>query len=103
MDVQRKKGILDICVLAVLKRGPSYGYRIVNDVSSCIAISGSTLYPILRRLESSGCVSTYQQEYNGRTRKYYKIEQPGLKRIQDFLSEAVEIRRIYAFVEGAKL
>ena len=101
MDTQRKKGVLDICVLAVLKRGPSYGYRIVGDISSCIEVSESTLYPILRRLENSGCVSTYKQEYNGRIRKYYKIEQPGLEKVQEFLNEAAETKRIYQFVEGA--
>ncbi|MCH4239570.1 MAG: PadR family transcriptional regulator [Oscillospiraceae bacterium] len=101
MDTQRKKGVLDICVLAVLKRGPSYGYRIVSDISSCIEVSESTLYPILRRLENSGCVSTYKQEYNGRIRKYYKIEQPGLEKVQEFLNEAAEMKRIYQFVEGA--
>ncbi|ARP50914.1 MULTISPECIES: PadR family transcriptional regulator [Caproicibacterium] len=101
MDIQRKKGVLDVCVLAVLKRGPSYGYRIVSDVSACIQISESTLYPILRRLESNGCVSTYRKAYNGRTRKYYQIEQPGLDRVQAFLDEADEMKQIYAFVEGA--
>ena len=58
MDVQRKKGLLEICVLAVLRQEPSYGYRIVQDVSACIAISESTLYPILKRLEAAGCLST---------------------------------------------
>ena len=66
MDTQRKKGVLDICVLAVLARGASYGYKIVGDVSQCIEISESTLYPILRRLEASGCVTTYRQAHNGR-------------------------------------
>lgn len=103
MDVQRKKGVLDICVLAALKHGPSYGYRIVSDISSCITVSESTLYPILRRLEASGCVSTYSQEHNGRTRKYYKIEEPGMQKVQEFLGEADEMKRIYAFVEGAHL
>ncbi|MCH3971277.1 MAG: PadR family transcriptional regulator [Oscillospiraceae bacterium] len=102
MNVQRKKGVLDVCVLAVLKRGPSYGYRIVNDISECIAVSESTLYPILRRLEASGCVSTYQQAYNGRTRKYYRIEEPGLQKVRDFLNEADEMKKIYTFVEGAE-
>lgn len=63
MDTQRKKGVLDICVLAVLARGASYGYKIVGDVSQCIEISESTLYPILRRLEASGCVTTYRQAH----------------------------------------
>ena len=101
MNQQRKKGVLDICVLAVLRRGPSYGYQIVKDVSACIDISESTLYPILRRLESTACLSTYQEDYNGRTRKYYRIEAPGLEKLRDFLSEADEMKRIYAFIEEA--
>lgn len=66
MDIQRKKGLLDICVLSVLSREPSYGYKIVGDVSACIDISESTLYPILKRLESAGCLTTFTQEHNGR-------------------------------------
>ncbi|MCK9170029.1 MAG: PadR family transcriptional regulator [Treponema sp.] len=101
MDIQRKKGVIEICVLAALKKGPSYGYRIISDVSSCIEISESTLYPILRRLETNGIVSTYSEEYNGRTRKYYKIEQSGLEKVQAFLNESEEMRKIYTFVENA--
>ena len=100
MDVQRKKGLLDICVLAVLQRGPSYGYRIVRDVSACIAMSESTLYPILRRLEANGFVTTETQEHNGRTRRYYAITDTGHARIQAFLSEWEEVKRIYSFIEG---
>jgi PadR family transcriptional regulator, regulatory protein PadR len=101
MDIQRKKGVIEICVLAALKKGPSYGYRIISDVSSCIEISESTLYPILRRLETNGFVSTYSEEYNGRTRKYYKIEQSGLEKVQAFLNESEEMRKIYTFIENA--
>lgn len=67
MDIQRKKGLLDVCVLAVLRRGPSYGYKIIGEVSSCIEVSESTLYPILKRLEANGYVTTDTQEHGGRT------------------------------------
>jgi len=99
MDTQRKKGVLEICVLAALQREPSYGYRIVSDISGCIEVSESTLYPILRRLETSGCVSTFSQEHNGRLRKYYCIEPPGLEKVREFLGEAEEMRRIYQYIE----
>ena len=56
VDIQLKKGLLEVCVLSALSRGDSYGYRIIGDVSSCIEISESTLYPILKRLEGSGCL-----------------------------------------------
>ncbi|HIS77134.1 MAG TPA: PadR family transcriptional regulator [Candidatus Merdivicinus excrementipullorum] len=99
MDTQRKKGLLDICVLAVLRAGPSYGYLLIREVSQCMPISESTLYPILKRLEASGCLTTYQQEHNGRTRKYYRLTKAGEERIRVFLSEWDEMQRIYRFVE----
>ncbi len=99
MDTQRKKGVLEICVLAALQREPSYGYRIVGEISPCIEVSESTLYPILRRLEASGCVSTFSREHNGRLRKYYRIEPPGREKIREFLGEAEQMRRIYQYIE----
>ena len=99
MDVQRKKGLLEVCVLAALCREPSYGYKIIRDVSACIDISESTLYPILKRLESSGRVTTYTQEYNGRLRKYYYITPLGRMQITEFLEEWDEIQKVYAFIQ----
>ena len=98
MDTQRKKGMLDVCVLAVLNGGPSYGYQLIREVGQCMEISESTLYPILKRLESAGCLDTYRQEYNGRTRKYYRLTGEGRARIRAFLSEWEEMERIYQFV-----
>ena len=99
MDIQRKKGMLDTCVLSVLKQGPSYGYELIGRVSSCIPVSESTLYPILKRLEASGCLTTYKQEHNGRLRKYYQITEAGEQKIRLFLEEWSEMERIYAFVK----
>lgn len=98
MDIQRKKGILDVCVLSVLRNGPSYGYLIVRAVSECIEISESTLYPILKRLESSGCLTTYKKEYSGRLRKYYQITQTGITKIQEYLEEWDEMKKVYTFI-----
>lgn len=99
MDAQRKKGILDVCVLAVLKKGPSYGYKIIRDISRCIDISESTLYPILKRLEQNGSLRTYRREYNGRIRKYYELTETGQRRIDVFLEEWDELRTMYLFIE----
>lgn len=99
MDVQRKKGILEICVLAVLKRGPSYGYMIIREMEQCIEISESTLYPILKRLEQNGSLTTYRREYNGRQRKYYQLTQEGQEKIDRFLGEWEELRQMYRFIE----
>ena len=98
MDVQTKKGVLEICVLAALKKEPSYGYKIVGDVSKCIEISESTLYPILRRLEGGGFLSTYTLEHNGRLRKYYQITPEGEQKVRDFLEGWEQLRLIYAFI-----
>ncbi len=99
MDVQRKKGILEVCVLAVLKKGPSYGYMIIRELEQCVEISESTLYPILKRLEQNGSLKTYRQEYNGRMRKYYRLTEEGQQKIDVFLDEWDELRQMYRFVE----
>jgi len=99
VDVQRKKGLLEICVLAVLSKDSSYGYMIMGKVSQCIEISESTLYPILKRLEHNGCLKTYSQEHNGRIRKYYEITETGKTKIRDFLNEWEEMKTIYHFIE----
>ena len=84
MDSQLKKGVLEVCVLASLNSEESYGYKIISDLAPYIVISESTLYPILKRLESGGLVKTRTQEFNGRLRKYYKITQAGQDRIEEF-------------------
>lgn len=98
MDVQRKKGILEVCVLAVLKKGPSYGYMIIRELEQCIEISESTLYPILKRLEQSGSLETYRMEYDGRIRKYYRLTDSGQYKIDAFLDEWDELRMMYQFI-----
>ena len=103
MDTQLKKGLLDVCVLSVLRNGESYGYKIISDVAPYIEISESTLYPILKRLEASGAVSTHSREYNGRLRKYYEITEKGMQRIVEFIEDVREFEKIYEFnVNGGK-
>ena len=103
MDTQLKKGLLDVCVLSVLRNGESYGYKIISDVAPYIEISESTLYPILKRLEASGAVSTHSREYNGRLRKYYEITGKGMQRIVEFIEDVREFEKIYEFiVNGGK-
>lgn len=98
MDIQIKKGLLEVCVLAVINKKDSYGYQIIKDISVCIEISESTLYPILKRLEVGGCLSTYSMEHNGRLRKYYHITALGKRRIGDFFEEWNELERINQFI-----
>ena len=98
MDVQLKRGLLDVCVLAAIQDRDSYGYQIIKDMKPYMEISESTLYPILRRLESANMLSVWSAEHNGRLRKYYRITQLGRKRIEDFKDEWKEIVAIYQFV-----
>ena len=98
MDVQLKRGLLEVCVLAVLRRGDSYGYQIIKDMEACVAVSESTLYPILRRLEASECLTVYSVEHNGRLRKYYRITPKGRQRILNFTQEWREVMEIYRFI-----
>ncbi len=98
MDIQIKRGLLDVCVLSALKSHDSYGYRIVKDMKPFVEISESTLYPILKRLETAGQVTVRSAEHNGRLRKYYSITEAGLERIRAFNSEWSEIIAIYNFV-----
>ena len=98
MDIQLKRGILDVCVLAAIKNQDSYGYQIIKDMKPYVEISESTLYPILRRLESSELLTVRSAEHNGRLRKYYRITEKGLDRIKDFREEWKQILSIYDFV-----
>ena len=100
MDNQLKRGVLDVCVLAATARQDSYGYQIIRDVSSCVEISESTLYPILRRLEAAGQLTVYSVEHNGRLRKYYRITDVGRHRLREFTGEWRELMKIYDYVAG---
>ena len=98
MDTQLKRGLLDVCVLAAIKNEDSYGYRIIKDMQPYVSLSESPLYPILRRLETAGCLTVRSLEHNGRLRKYYHITPAGLARIEEFRDDWREIQAIYQFV-----
>lgn len=98
MDVQLKRGILDVCVLSAIKNEDSYGYKIIKDVKPYVELSESTLYTILKRLEAANMLTVWTAEHNGRLRKYYRITDAGRQRIADFKEEWKEIMSIYRFV-----
>lgn len=100
LDPQMKRGLIEVCVLSAISRGDSYGYKIVKDLSPYVAVSESTLYPILRRLESAGSLSVYSVEHNGRLRKIYRITKAGREQIHEFLRGWGEIAAMYEFVKG---
>ena len=98
MDVQLKRGLLDVCVLAAIKDEDSYGYQIIKDIKPYVDISESTLYPILRRLETAELLTVRSAEHNGRLRKYYHITALGLARIEEFKDGWREVLSIYQFI-----
>lgn len=98
MDIQLKRGLLDVCVLAAIRGADSYGYKIIKDMKPYVELSESTLYTILKRLETANMLSVRTAEHGGRLRKYYHITEAGLKRIEDFKREWDEIMSIYRFV-----
>ena len=99
METQLKRGSLDVCVLTALLRQDSYGYQIIKDLKDVIEISESTLYPILRRLEKNGYLTTYNVEHSGRLRKMYRISKLGTERIMEYLEDFKELIKVYQYIE----
>ena len=98
MDMQMKRGLLDVCVLAAIKNTESYGYKIIKDMKPYLEMSESTLYTILKRLETARMLTVRSAEHNGRLRKYYQITEAGHRRLKEFKEEWKEMVSIYRFV-----
>ena len=98
MDNQLKRGLLDVCVLAAIRTEDSYGYKIIKDMKPYVELSESTLYTILKRLETAQLLTVRSAEHGGRLRKYYRITEAGRGRIEDFKEDWKEILAIYRFV-----
>ena len=98
MDIQLKRGLLEVCVLAAIRGEETYGYQIIKDMQPYIDMSESTLYTILKRLEQAKALTGRTAEYGGRLRKYYRITKVGLKRLEEFKKEWKEVMSIYQFV-----
>ena len=98
MDIQLKRGLLDVCVLSAIKDEASYGYKIIKDMKPFMELSESTLYTILKRLETANMLTVSTAEHGGRLRKYYHITDLGLRRIEDFKNDWEEMLMIYKFV-----
>lgn len=103
MDIQLKRGLLDVCVLAAIKDEDSYGYKIIKDVKPYVELSESTLYTILKRLEGGEMLTVHSVEHGGRLRKYYHITPRGLERIEEFKEDWNSILSIYQFVAKEEL
>lgn len=100
MDIQLRRGLLDYCVLAILKEEDLYGYMIIKKMDSILTISESTLYPILKRLEKNELVTSYSVEHNGRLRKYYQITTKGILSLKEFIESWNEVETVFKYIEG---
>ena len=84
--------LLDACVLAVLAEGDTYGYRLTQRMKAQVELSESTLYPVLRRLQQSGCLTVYDKAFQGRNRRYYAITPAGRALLTGYREEWVRYR-----------
>jgi PadR family transcriptional regulator PadR len=100
MDAQMKKGMLDGCVLAILSRKDSYGYELTGDAKKILDVSESSLYPVLRRLEATGQLITYDVPHNGRLRRYYKLSDTGRQRLIEFRNDLLDTKKVIDFIMG---
>lgn len=87
MAFQLGGSLLEACVLAVLQRGDIYGYKLTQEVKSIIEISESTLYPVLRRIQKEDLLETYDESYQGRNRRYYRITELGKEKLGEYQEE----------------
>ena len=100
LDAQMKRGLVENCVLAALARGDSYGYQIVKGMAPFVTVTESTLYPILRRLESAGALTVYSVEHNGRLRKFYRLTPLGRRQLESFAADWDEVAAMYEYIQG---
>ena len=92
MTFQVGATLLDACVLGVLAKGDAYGYSLTQEMRATVDISESTLYPVLRRLQKDGCLTTYDQPMNGRNRRYYALTDKGRKMYRAYTAEWADFR-----------
>ena len=105
MNVQFKKGVLELCVLALLTKKNRYGYDLVNEISKNIEFSEGTIYPLLRRLKNVNYVTTYLQEsQEGAPRKYYKLTTSGQKITEDLKNDWYDfVEKVNYLLEGGDI
>lgn len=101
MTFQSGPALLDACVLSVLCKGDTYGYVLTQNVKEIFDISESSLYPVLRRLQKSSYLTTYDQTFHGRNRRYYSITPEGKQKLLEYCEEWKEYRsKIDQFLLG---
>lgn len=95
--------LLDSVVLAVVSKEGTYGYKITQDVQKVLDVSESTIYPVLRRLQKEGFLETYDMEYQGRNRRYYKITSNGIILLDKYRTDWMQFSKgIEVILMGVK-
>ena len=92
--------LLDAMVLAILSQADTYGYQITKDIQAHFAVSESTLYPVLRRLQKNGSLITYDQPYQGRNRRYYQITPAGRDLLEQYRQDWITYQEQVNFFLG---
>ena len=104
MAFKIESSLLDACALAILHRGDTYGYEITQEMKKSITVSESTLYPVLRRLQQEQLCQTYDQPYQGRNRRYYRITEKGEEQLRDYTQQWNEYRNaIQRLLDGPEV
>lgn len=103
MIYQLAAPLLDACVLGVVDKEDVYGYTLTQQIQDVVDLSESTLYPVLRRLQKSGCLTTYDQPFQGRNRRYYSITDEGRTMLGEYRSEWTKYKEsIDRMIGGSK-
>lgn len=103
MTFQLGSSLLDACVLAILHKEDTYGYKLTQEVKEIVTVSESTLYPVLRRLTKDGYLGTYDKEHMGRNRRYYQLTDAGKVKYEEFLRDWKEFsNKIDDILEGGQ-
>jgi PadR family transcriptional regulator PadR len=101
LQIQLKKGVLEMCVLALLSRGDNYAYDIASRMAEAVGMGEGTIYPLMRRMQNDGLVSTYLQESgSGPPRKYYKITKTGTETLKQQVSDWVAFEQAVKKILG---
>ena len=101
LQVQLKKGVLEMCVLALLSKGDNYAYEIASQMAEAVGMGEGTIYPLMRRMQNDDLVTTYLQESaSGPPRKYYKLTKAGAAALQAQRAEWVAFETAVAKILG---
>ncbi|MDR1589362.1 MAG: PadR family transcriptional regulator [Oscillospiraceae bacterium] len=93
MTINATGALLDLCVLAVVSRGDAYGYALTQGVKRTLDVSESTMYPVMRRLQTQQCLETYDTPHEGRNRRYYRLTETGRRMLGELREDWGEFKR----------